>query len=75
MDYARAYILNNYKTKDSALGITYDNLEVIRGLEGSVNEQGFMLTHTCVAGHSPSIVREINLVYLNCANDERNNLN
>lgn len=66
MEYARSYCLCNFRKKDPSKEISISNIEVIRGLEGSIGEQGFMLTHVDVAGHSPELVTQINAIYRNC---------
>ena len=53
MDYHRSYNLMNYKLKDPDLGMKYENLEVVRGLNGCEHESGFILSHVAIAGISP----------------------
>ncbi|CUS15120.1 unnamed protein product [Tuber aestivum] len=60
MEYAGSYALYNYRLLDPALGLTYDNIALIRafenGLDRTSSEAGFVLTHVDMVKESPQLV-------------------
>lgn len=58
MEYALSYALYNWRRKDPAGGITFDNLEIIRAFEGSEHEAGFINVHVAMVAHSGEQVRQ-----------------
>jgi hypothetical protein len=55
MEYALSYALYNYKRKDPAGGLNYDNLDLIRAFSGYPDEYGFILVHVAMVRHSGAL--------------------
>ena len=71
MDYARAFVTNNYKRKDMSKGMTFENLELVRSLDGCPEEAGFVLTHVCIDAYSAKIVGYMDDLIKYSASEER----
>jgi len=59
MEYAQSYTLYNYRRKDRALPVRYENLEPIRQFSGESSESGFMLVHVDMVAHTNFLVSYI----------------
>lgn len=59
MEYAQSYALYNWKRKNPAKEIEYENLELIRSFEGSEHEAGFILVHVGMVAHSGRQVKAV----------------
>lgn len=57
MEYALSYALYNYAFKDgNPDNLQYDNLKLIRTMDGSLAEHGFILVHVAMVAHSGKLV-------------------
>lgn len=70
MDYHRSYILMNYKKKDPTLPLSFDNMALIRPLDGSKAEAGFILSHVAINVFSGELVGSIQEISSICENIE-----
>jgi indoleamine 2,3-dioxygenase len=79
MEYAGSYALFNYRLVDSAKGLEYDNLRLIRafeaGLDPSSSEAGFVLVHIAMVKESGSLVKGAAEMLESCAARDRERFN
>ena len=75
MEYAGSYALFNYRREDSALGMEYSNLRLIRafehGLDPASSEAGFVLVHVDMVKHSGQLVEAAIKILDACAHSDR----
>jgi len=79
MEYAGSYALFNYRLKDPAKGLEYDNLQLIRafeaGLDPSSSEAGFVLVHIAMVKESGALVKGAADMLDSCAGRDRERFN
>ena len=59
LEYAHSNTLFNYYKTDPEGSMNYSNLGMIRYMEGSNNEKGFVLTHASIDGYSNNLVTHV----------------
>ncbi|CAO3686796.1 unnamed protein product [Umbelopsis ramanniana] len=57
MEYALSYSLYNWKRLNPTAGLSYDNLDIVRGFAGSASEAGFILNHVTMVAYSGDLVK------------------
>lgn len=63
MNYHQGLVLMNYKKKDVSMPLTFDNVKMIRQLNGCAAESGFILCHVAINAYSPALVQCISNIH------------